>query len=103
MHAAPWLIAVFLTSVLAWTLLVSRLTAGLRRRHPLLYDALDGSAAAAARPLGLGREIALVRFLLGGRYQHLDDPSLVRLCALLRHFLLAYAAFFLVIPAALLG
>jgi len=101
----PVLFAVFWTSVLAWTLLVGRLTESLRRRHPLVYDALGGAEVAAAGPggqIGVGRELALLRFLISGRYQFLDDPALVRLCGLLRTFLLAYAAFFVVAPAVLL-
>ena len=99
----PLLFAVFWTSVLAWTLLAERVAEGLRRRHPLVYDGLErslGSAALAASPVG--RELGLLRFLLAGRYQHLGDPALGRLCGLLRTFLLAFVAFFLAAPALLL-
>jgi hypothetical protein len=105
MGMLPVLFAVFWTSVLAWTLLVGRLTEALRRRHPLVYDALGGVGVAAAgpgRPMGVGRELALLRFLISGRYQFLDDPALARLCGVLRTFLLAYAAFFAVAPVLLL-
>lgn len=103
MLVLPLLFAFFWTSVLAWTLLVGRLSEGLRSRHPLIYDALGRPAEARLAAVGpMGRELALLRFLLGGRYQLLDDPGLVRLCGLLRTFLIAYAAFFLVAPVALM-
>jgi hypothetical protein len=99
MRALPLLFAVFWTSVLAWSLLVGRLAEGLRSRHPLVYQTLGPPMAAGP----LGRELALLRFLLAGRYQRLDDPALVRLSGVLRSFLLAYAAFFAVAPVAFLN
>jgi hypothetical protein len=98
MRALPLLFAVFWTSVLTWSLLAGRLAEGLRRRHPLVYDTLGPPVVAGP----LGRELALLRFLLAGRYQVLDDPALVRLSGVLRTFLVAYAAFFAVAPVALL-
>jgi len=103
MPMLPLLFAVFWASVLAWTLLAERVAEGLRLRHPAVYQGLGsslGSAALAASPVG--RELALLRFLLAGRYQALGDPALGRLCGLLRTLLLAYVAFFLVAPALIL-
>jgi hypothetical protein len=100
MPVLPLLFAVFWASVLAWTLLAGRVDESLRRRHPLVHQALG--AAALESPLLVGRELALLRFLVAGRYQRLGDPGLQRLCGLLRTLLLAYVAFFLVAPALML-
>jgi hypothetical protein len=94
----PVLFAVYWSSVLVWFLLASRLCEGLRCRHPLLYDALGRPAMAS----GGGGELALLRFLLVGRYRFLEDRGLVRLCGTMRALLCAYVIFFLTLPGLML-
>lgn len=100
MRLLPVLFAVYWSSVLLWCLMASRLCESLSRRHPLLYDALGRPA-----PLGgsdLRRDMALLRFLLGGRYRLLKDRGLVRLCGAMRAFLCVYVLFFFTLPGFLL-
>src|SRR3954447_5813997 len=98
----PLLFAVYWTSVLVWFLMASRLCATLSRRHPLLYDALGRPAPAGGSDLR--GDLALLRFLLGGRYRCLeaDDRGLVRLCGAMRALLCAYVLFFLSLPGLVL-
>jgi hypothetical protein len=104
----PALFAVYWTSVLAWCLMASRLCDGLSRRHPLLYAALGNPAPLADNPFkaplkaGLKGDMALLRFLLGGRYRFLEDRGLVRLCGAMRTLLCVYVLFFLALPGLLL-
>ena len=100
MSLLPALFAVYWTSVLAWCLMASRLCDGLSRRHPLLYAALGRPAPLAAN--GLKGDMALLRFLLGGRYRFLEDRGLVRLCGAMRTLLCVYVLFFLALPGLLL-
>ena len=108
MSLMPALFAVYWSSVLIWCLMASRLCEGLSRRHPLLYTALGRPAPLAVNPLkahlkaGFKGDVALLRFLLGGRYRFLDDRGIVRLCGAMRVFLCAYALFFLALPGLLL-
>ena len=104
MSLLPALFAVYWTSVLVWCLLASRLCEGLSRRHPLLYTALGRPAPLAANALkaGLQGDMALLRFLLGGRYRFLEDRGIVRLCGAMRALLCVYALFFLALPGLLL-
>ena len=92
----PVLFSIYWSSVLAWWLMSSRLCEALSRRHPLLYDALGRPTALAGNHLRT--DIALLRFLLVGRYRFLDDPRLVRLCGAMRAFLCAYFLLFLTLP-----
>ena len=96
----PSLFAVYWTSVLLWCLLASRLCLALSCRHPLLYDALGRPAPLANS--GLRGDVALLRFLVGGRYRFLQDRGLSRLCGTMRAFLCLYALFFLTLPGFLL-
>lgn len=104
MSLLPALFAVYWTSVLAWCLMASRLCDGLSRRHPLLYAALGNPAPLAVDTLkaGLKGDMALLRFLLGGRYRFLEDRGLVRLCGAMRTLLYVYVLFFLALPGLLL-
>ena len=96
MSLMPVLFAVYWTSVLVWCLMASHLCDSLSRRHPLLYDALGRPAPLAAH--GLRGDVALLRFLIGGRYRFMDDRGLVRLCGAMRTFLCVYVLFFLTLP-----
>jgi hypothetical protein len=96
----PVLFAVYWSSVLAWCLMASRLCNGLSRRHPLLYAALGSPTPLAANDLK--GDMALLRFLLGGRYRVLEDRGLVRLCGAMRTLLCVYVLFFLSLPGLLL-
>jgi len=96
----PKLFAVYWSSVLVWCLMASRLCDGLSRRHPLLYDALGRPALLATS--GLKGDVALLRFLLGGRYRFLEDRGLVRLCGAMRALLCVYVLFFFTLPGLLL-
>jgi hypothetical protein len=92
----PVLFAVYWTSVLVWCFMASHLCESLSRRHPLLYDALGRPT-----PLGgnhLRGDVALLRFLLGGRYRFLEDRRIVRLCGAMRALLCVYFLFFLAVP-----
>ena len=100
MSLLPVLFAVYWTSVLAWCLMASRLCQALSRRHPLLYAALGRPAPLASN--GLKGDMALLRFLLGGRYRFLEDRGLVRLCGAMRTLLCVYVLFFLSLPGLLL-
>lgn len=104
MSLLPVLFAVYWTSVLAWCLMASRLCEGLSRRHPLLYAALGSPAPLAVNALkaDLKGDMALLRFLLGGRYRFLEDRGLVRLCGAMRTLLCIYVLFFLSLPGLLL-
>lgn len=104
MSLLPALFAVYWTSVLAWCLMASRLCEGLSRRHPLLYAALGRPAPLAVHTLkaGLKGDVALLRFLLRGRYRFLEDRGLVRLCGAMRTLLCVYVLFFLALPGLLL-
>jgi len=92
----PALFAVYWLSVLVWSLLAARLCGALSERHPLVYAALGRPALLAAT--GLRGDVALLRFLLGGRYRFLDDRGLVRLCGAMRAFLFVYVLLFLTLP-----
>jgi hypothetical protein len=96
----PALFAVYWSSVLVWCLMASRLCDGLSRRHPLLYAALGRPTPLAANDLK--GDMALLRFLLGGRYRFLEDRGLVRLCGAMRTLLCVYVLFFLALPGLLL-
>lgn len=96
MSLLPALFAVYWLSVLAWSLLAARLCGALSERHPLVYAALGRPAPLAAN--GLRGDVALLRFLLGGRYRFLDDRKLVRLCGAMRTLLVVYVLFFLTLP-----
>ena len=96
MRLLPALFAVYWLSVLVWSLLAARLCAALSERHPLVYDALGRPAPLAAK--GLRGDVALLRFLLGGRYRLLGDRRLVRLCGAMRTFLVVYVLVFLTLP-----
>lgn len=104
MSLMPALFAVYWSSVLVWCLMASRLCEGLSRRHPLLYAALGRPAPLAVNPLkaDLKGDMALLRFLLGGRYRFLEDRGLVRLCGAMRALLCVYVLFFLALPGLLL-
>jgi len=96
----PALFAVYWSSVLAWCLMASYLCQGLSRRHPLLYDALGRPTPLAAS--GFKADVALLRFLVGGRYRFMDDRGLVRLCGAMRTLLCVYVLFFFTLPGLLL-
>lgn len=100
MSLLPALFAVYWTSVLLWCLMASRLCLGLSRRHPLLYEALGRPAPLAVK--GLRGDVALLRFLVGGRYRFLQDRGLVCLCGAMRAFLCLYVLFFFSLPGLLL-
>lgn len=104
MSLLPVLFAVYWSSVLAWCLMASRLCEGLSRRHPLLYAALGSPTPLAINDLkaDLKGDMALLRFLLGGRYRFLEDRGLVRLCGAMRTLLCVYVLFFLSLPGLLL-
>ena len=105
MSLMPVLFAVYWSSVLVWCLMASRLCEGLSRRHPLLYAALGRPTPLAIHDLkaDLKGDMALLRFLLGGRYRFLEDRGLVRLCGAMRALLCVYALFFLSLPGLLLS
>jgi hypothetical protein len=96
----PALFAVYWLSVLVWSLLAARLCGALSERHPLVYAALGRPALLAVN--GLRGDMALLRFLLGGRYRFLDDRGLVRLCGAMRAFLVVYVLLFLTLPGLVL-
>lgn len=100
MSLLPALFAVYWSSVLVWCLMASRLCEGLSRRHPLLYTALGRPTPLAANDLK--GDMALLRFLIGGRYRFLEDRGLVRLCGAMRALLCVYVLFFLALPGFLL-
>ncbi len=104
MSLMPALFAVYWSSVLVWCLMASRLCDGLSRRHPLLYAALGSPAPLAGIDLktDLKGDVALLRFLLEGRYRFLEDRALVRLCGAMRTLLCVYVLFFLALPGLLL-
>ena len=104
MSLLPVLFAVYWSSVLVWCLMASRLCEGLSRRHPLLYAALGRPTPLAVNDLkaDLKGDMALLRFLLGGRYRFLEDRGLVRLCGAMRTLLCVYVLFFLSLPGLLL-
>jgi hypothetical protein len=83
----PWLFGFYWLSVLAWWGLERKLSAGLRRRHPLLYASLGRGA------------LALLGFLLRRRDRFTGDAEIARLCGAMRTFLLFYALVFLSAPA----
>jgi hypothetical protein len=88
--------------------MASRLCEGLSRRHPLLYAALGRPAPLAVNSLkaplkaGLKGDMALLGFLLGGRYRLLEDRRIVLLCGAMRALLCVYVLFFLALPGFLL-
>jgi len=92
----PALFAVYWLSVLVWSLLAARLCGALSARHPLVYAALGRPAPLAVS--GLRGDVALLRFLLGGRYRFLEDRGIVRLCGAMRAFLVVYVLLFLTLP-----
>jgi hypothetical protein len=92
----PVLFAVYWTSVLMWCLMAAHLCESLSRRHPLLYNALGRPTPLAGNHLR--GDVALVRFLLGGRYRFLEDRRIVRLCGAMRALLCLYFLFFLSAP-----
>lgn len=100
MSLLPLLFAVYWSAVLLWCLLASRLCASLSRRHPLLFDALGRPTPFAGSDLR--GDVALLGFLVGGRYRLLEDPALVRLCGVMRTLLCVYFLFFLSIPGLIL-
>ena len=65
----------------------------IRRNTALLSAALGRPTPLAANDLK--GDMALLRFLLGGRYRFLEDRGLVRLCGAMRTLLCVYVLFFL--------
>lgn len=96
----PVLFSVYWCSVLMWCLLASRLCGVLSRRHPLLYAALGRPALTGSDLRG---DLALMRFLFGGRDRSLGDRPVAVLCATLRVLLCVYVLFFLALPGLLLS
>lgn len=96
----PVLFCVYWCSVLMWCLLASRLCDALSRRHPLLYAALGRPALTGSDLRG---DLALMRFLFGGRDRSLGDRPVAVLCGTLRVLLCVYVLFFLALPGLLLG
>jgi hypothetical protein len=96
----PVLFAVYWSSVLVWCLLASRLCDDLSRRHPLVYAALGRPAPLAGS--GLRGDVALLRFLAGGRYRSLGDRRLVRLCGAMRVLFCVYVFLFFSLPSFIL-
>lgn len=96
----PVLFSVYWCSVLVWCLLASRLCEALSRRHPLLYAALGRPAITGSDLRG---DLALMRFLFGGRDRFLQDRPLAVLCGALRVLLCVYVLFFLSLPGLLLS
>jgi len=92
----PVVFAIYWSAVLAWSLMAARLCRGLSVRHPLTYEALGRPAPLAVTDLK--GDLALLRFLLNGRYRFLDDRRLVRLCGAMRSLLCVYVLFFLTLP-----
>ena len=90
MRAIPCLFSVYWLSVLLWTLMAERLSAGLSRRHPLLWAALGRERI---------KEMALLGFLLRRRDRFLQDRALTRLCGVMRALLTVYILVFLLAPA----
>jgi hypothetical protein len=101
MQIWPILFVVYWASVLVWLLMAHRVCRGLSQRHPLLYENL-GRPALVTPGLGMGSEMALLRFLLNRRDRHTGDESLVRLCGAMRGFLGAYVVFFVTVPGLML-
>ncbi|HEY7214728.1 MAG TPA: hypothetical protein VIC28_08865 [Thermoanaerobaculia bacterium] len=96
MSLFPVLFAVYWSAVLVWCLLALRLCEDLSRRHPLVYASLGRPAPLAGSDLR--GDVALLRFLLGGRYRFLEDRGLVRLCGAMRALFCVYVLFFLSLP-----
>ena len=90
---------VYAVAVVVWSLLASLLRRTLSGRHPLLFQTLR----ATSRPglLGLGSELALLRFVFAGRDRFTRDRRLVLLCGAMRSMLCVYGLFFLVVPTLL--
>ena len=101
MRVIPCLFSVYWLSVLLWSLMADRLSAGLSRRHPMVWAALDRTAGAVGK--GFVREAALLGFLLRRRDRFLGDQALGRLCGVMRALLAGFVVFFLTVPALLLG
>jgi hypothetical protein len=91
----PVLFSVYWCSVLVWCLLASRLCDALSSRHPLLYAALGRPALTGSDLRG---DLALMRFLFGGRDRFLRDRPVAVLCGTLRVLLCVYVLFFLSLP-----
>ena len=72
----------------------------LSRRHPLLYAALGRPALVGSDLRG---DLALLRFLCGGRDRILGDRPVAVLCGALRVMLCVYVLFFLTLPGLLLS
>lgn len=101
MRVIPCLFSVYWLSVLLWSLMADRLSAGLSGRHPMVWAALDRTAGAVGK--GFLREAALLGFLLRRRDRFLGDRALGRLCGVMRALLAGFVVFFLTVPALLLG
>lgn len=101
MRAIPCLFGVYWLSVLLWSLMADRLSAGLSRRHPLVWAALGRTAGVVGQ--GFAREAALLGFLLLRRDRFLGDRALGRLCGAMRALLAGFVVFFLTAPALLPG
>jgi len=74
---------------------VARLERLLRTRQPEVYHSLGRPALILNNTVKNGW--AFLRFLLGGHFQEIDDPEIVRLCRLMRVFAICYLVFFIVV------
>jgi len=88
----PYLFRVLTACVALGFYLQSRLYNFLRNRHPKVYESLGRPTLFLNNSIQNG--LAVQGFILFGRFKHIDDPKLVRLCSFLRVFLFCYLVFF---------
>jgi hypothetical protein len=89
----PLLFFVLMVCVVIGFTLTSRFHRLLRERHPEVYDSLGRPTLFLNNSVQNGW--ASLRFILGGHFQTLGDPEVVRLCRLIRIFFFCYTLFFI--------
>src|SRR5436190_3398311 len=94
------LFSMLMASVIAWFIMATHLFRLLRTRHPDVYDSLGRPTLILNNNVQNGW--LFMRFLLGGRFEKIDDAETLRLCQFMRVFAYCYFGLFIATVACFL-
>src|SRR5437764_4113787 len=91
----PILFLVGLLCVIVSYAMTAQLYRLLRERHPAVYDSLGQPTLFWNN--SPKNSLAVLGFVLGGRFKQTHDPEVIRLCRFIRAFSYSYWTFFLAV------